>query len=189
MTTTFEPIQQAASKREHGTRARYVGGRCRCLQCRAANSRYSTERDHARRIGDYRELVDAKPARLHLSKLSRIGIGYKTVAEGAKVSINVIAKIRSGERKQIRRDTETRILAVTKQNAPLGDRSLVDSEPTWKLLDKLLTRGYSKTQLAAWLGMKAPSLQIKRGGKITLRTAFNVSQLFQKIEDGHLRRA
>jgi hypothetical protein len=185
----FLAIREAAARSEHGTRARYVAAGCRCMLCRAANSRYSVERDRARREdGDRRELVDAGEARRHLRKLSRQGIGYKQVAESAKVSINVTAKILSGARKRIRANTARAVLAVTKANALLGDNSLVASGPTWRKLDELLGRGYSKAQLAKWLGHKAPALQIKRGGKITARTAFEVARMAEKIEAGLLRR-
>lgn len=35
--------------RQHGTRAKYVHDRCRCLRCRLANTRYQTARDDAAR--------------------------------------------------------------------------------------------------------------------------------------------
>lgn len=185
----FLAIREAASRREHGTRARYVAARCRCMLCRAANSRYSCERDRARREdGDRRELVDADEARRHLGTLSRQGVGYKLVAEAAKVSINVTAKILSGKRKRIRANTERAILAVDAKTAPRGDKSLVNSAPTWRILDVFLDRGYTKAQLAKWLGHKAPALQIKRGGKVTVRTAFEVRRMAEKIEAGNLRR-
>ncbi len=37
------------SPQPHGTRAKYVGDRCRCLRCRAANSRYSCAQDLRKR--------------------------------------------------------------------------------------------------------------------------------------------
>ena len=185
----FIAIRAAAARREHGTRARYVAGRCRCMLCRAANSRYQTERERARREqGNCRELVDAGEARRHLLKLSRQGVGYKLVAEAAKVSISVMAKIRFGTRKRIRANTARAILAVTATNAPLGDASLVDSGATWRILDELLERGFSKAQLAKWLGHETPAIQIKRGGKITARTAFEVARMAEKIDAGLLRR-
>ena len=42
----------------HGTRHRYLSG-CKCVPCRAANSRYSTERAAAQRAGDWRGFVPA----------------------------------------------------------------------------------------------------------------------------------
>jgi len=49
-----------------GTRAKYMGARCRCMLCRAANSRYETGRLAARKNGDWNGLVPADRARRHL---------------------------------------------------------------------------------------------------------------------------
>lgn len=66
----------------HGTRAAYKGG-CKCLLCRAANSRYNTAREAARKHGDTRDLVSAEPVVRHLRKLAARGVGYKSVAAAA----------------------------------------------------------------------------------------------------------
>lgn len=177
----------AAQRAPHGTRARNKGG-CRCLQCRAANSRYVAEREAARAAGDTRELVDASPARRQIATLSRKGMGYKLVAESAGVSKSVMYRIMTGDRTQIRAHTLRRILAVTYDVRALGDKSLIDAGPTWKLLDEMLERGYTKTQLASWLlGRPAHALQVNRD-RITARTAMRVERMYAAINDGKMRR-
>lgn len=52
----FASIRVRFAEEPHGTRHRYLGG-CRCLPCRAANSRYSCERAAAQRAGDCRGFV------------------------------------------------------------------------------------------------------------------------------------
>ena len=56
--STLRSAVELAAGKPHGTRIRYVGG-CRCLPCRAANSRYESERQAARKLGDWNGLVDA----------------------------------------------------------------------------------------------------------------------------------
>jgi len=78
----------------HGTRLKYMGG-CKCMLCRAANSRYEAERGVARKNGDWNGIVDARAARRHILKLSKAGVGYKSVADAASVAHTVVA--RSGQ--------------------------------------------------------------------------------------------
>lgn len=143
----IDAILRAAAQRPHGTRARYVAERCRCLLCRAANSRYSV----------------------------------------ARVAISVVARIRSGDRSRIRKNTEERILAVDR--SIVADHALVDAAPVWNAIGELLADGYTKTQLAAWLGSKAktPTLQI---GKVrcTAAMALRMQKLVAEIAAGKRRR-
>ena len=59
-----------SATKPHGTRLKYMGG-CKCMLCRAANSRYETERAVARKNGDWNGIVDARAARRHILKLSK----------------------------------------------------------------------------------------------------------------------
>jgi hypothetical protein len=74
-----------SATKPHGTRLKYMGG-CKCMLCRAANSRYETERAVARKNGDWNGIVDARAARRHILKLSKAGVGYKSVADAASVA-------------------------------------------------------------------------------------------------------
>lgn len=113
-------------------------------------------------------------------------MGYKSVADAASVARTIAAGIRSGRRRRIRRDTEARILAVTAE--AYADGARVPAGPTWRLLDELIGRGYTRGQIALWLGCKTPALQIKRGGKILAATAARVRKVYGAIEAGRLRR-
>jgi hypothetical protein len=131
----FAQLRERCMRGPCGTRAKYRGG-CRCMLCRAANSRYETAR---------------------------------------------------GKESRIRARTERKILAA--DESIRADRSLVPARPSWQLIDKLLGEGYSRTQLARWLGSKAktPALQL-RGRRITARTALNVERMVRAVEDGRLWR-
>jgi hypothetical protein len=172
--------------RAHGVRISYQAG-CRCLLCRAAKSRYNCQRELARKQGDTRDLVSAAAARAYIRKLSKIGVGYKTVADAAGIARSITMEIRSGKRTQIRQSTERKILAVDK--AAIADKSLVSAAPTWRLINELLEDGYTKTQLAKWLGSKAkvPTLQIQPEW-ITAKKALQVQRMFDAIRAGRLRR-
>jgi hypothetical protein len=179
-------MKSRATVKAHGVRVSYEAG-CRCIQCRAAKSRYNTEREAARKQGDTRDIVDASAARAHIKKLSRAGVGYKSVADAAGIAHGIAFQIRSGERRRIRQSTERKILAVDK--SAIADRALVPATPTWKLLDELLEDGYTKTQIAKWLGSKAkiPALQVARD-LVTAETAMRVHRMFQAVRAGRLSR-
>ncbi len=171
------PEPSRFAERPHGTRLRYVSG-CRCVPCRAANSRYESSRLRRRARGEWNGYVSAAAARDHLLALSAKGMGYKRVAALAKVSCSVVAKVRFRTRLQIRAVTERRILAVT--FVP-SRATLVSAGPTWTLLNKLIAEGYPAVRLARWLGMpKSTGLQIGRR-RVTHRTAVKVRALYRRL--------
>jgi hypothetical protein len=179
----FASITAASLRREHGCRARYVAG-CRCLKCRAANSRYASERYEARQSGDCRECVPAEPARLHILKLSREGIGYKAVGEAAGAAGSIVAKIRLGERTEIRKSTEARILAVDAD--AIADGQIVSGDRTHALIRKLTADGYTRVWIAKQLGYKGRGLQFRE--RVTARTASRVERLYARILAGRVSR-
>ena len=164
----------------HGTRARYTTG-CHCGLCRRANTEYQRGRERAIARGEGNPLVDAAPARAHMLELSRQGVGKRSVQAATDLNMVNLYWIRSGVRTRIRKRTLERILAV--DAGARGGRSLVDAEPSWVLLRKLLRGGYTKLQLARWLGSKAkvPSIQLRRD-KITAESAMRVERMYRSEE-------
>ncbi|HXB74003.1 MAG TPA: hypothetical protein VNY05_37540 [Candidatus Acidoferrales bacterium] len=130
--TDFATIKEAASRKPHGTHARYVAGGCHCRPCRAAHSRYNTERARAKKDGDWNGIVSADAARKHLLWLSRRGVGYKAVGAAADVAPSILFAVRRGTKKRIRGRTERRILAV--DQTMMADTALVDASQTWVLI-------------------------------------------------------
>ena len=102
--------------RQHGTRAKYVHERCRCIACRRANTAYQTanEKRHAyEAFGDVRPaLVPADETREHLATLSRHGVGLRQVQKLTGIGRTALSQIRSGETRRVRFDTFDRITAV-----------------------------------------------------------------------------
>ncbi len=160
--------------RPHGTRLRYIAG-CRCMLCRAANSRYETGRLRARAKGLGNGLVDAAPARVHIRALGRAGMGYKTVARAAHVGATTVSEVRMGRQTQMRAQARARILAVRSQ---LAAGALVPAGPTWRRLDRLIAEGFPKVRIARLLGLRGTGLQFKRT-TLTVRNAERVQKLYR----------
>ncbi len=180
----FEKIRTACAQLQHGVRGRYVAG-CRCMLCRAANSRYSCQAQRKHDAGETGHIASAEAARKHLLKLSHQGVGYKAVAKACDVAASVMLEVRNGRRRRIRQTTERRILAVDRE--AVADGALVSAGPTWRLLDELILGGYSKAQLARWLGYATPALQINRR-QITAATASRVERMYRLVQEGRLSR-
>ncbi len=180
----LDKMRVDAAARPHGTRLRYMA-KCRCMQCRAANSRYETERAAARRQGDWNGYVNAATAREWLRRLSGRGIGRDAVSAAADVSVTVINDVRSGKKLKIRARTERKILAVDEQCR--SDHSLVSAATAWRQIDELLAGGFTKRWIARQLGRKSPALQLNKK-TITAKNAADVARLYQRIQAGRIQR-
>lgn len=174
----LKPVAELASTREHGDRLKYLAG-CRCADCRRANSAYESARQKARKAGDFNGIVPAAKARAHLLMLSKQGVGRRAVGATTDISDTVLSDIRSGNKKNIRARTERLILAVNKDMA--SDHALTSATGTWKLIYKLLDKGYSEAQLAKLLGYANPVLQFGKEQVLAI-TACEIRRLYQKLE-------
>jgi hypothetical protein len=98
------------------------------------------------------------------------------------VSRTILCGIRDGTRKRCRKQTQDKILGVTIQ--PWSDAHLVDATETWRMLDELLSQGWTKTELARRLGSKAktPALQLNRT-IVTARNALRVKRLYKQLKE------
>lgn len=126
-------------------------------------------------------MVSAEAARKHLQMLSDAGIGRDSVAAACDVSQRTVRKIRIGQRKQIRRSTELRILAVTAEAYGAGNH--IDARPTWKQLDTLLEEGFTRAELARRLGLKKPELRFSKR-LVEGLTAVRVDRFYRQIMAG-----
>lgn len=171
---------ELAENKPHGTRIKYMGG-CRCVPCRAANSRYESERSRARREGNGNPIVSAEQTRLHILELSRNGVGRDVVADISGIAVSTISDISSGRQTNCRRMTERAILEVTSDAISGG--KLVAAWETWRMIRWLLNQGFTKGELALRLGYKTRNLQINRQ-RVTARTAARVQRFYSTIRVG-----
>jgi len=123
-------------------------------------------------------LVPAAAALEHVKRLSRAGVGYKSVAAAADVSSTTIMAMRAGRKTRIRASTEARILGVDR--AAVADGAKVQAGRAWKRIRSLLEEGYSKAELARRLGKRQPALQLGRG-RMTAINASMVERLYRTI--------
>lgn len=164
----------------HGSRARYVGERCRCDDCRRANREYAAARARARAEGDTGELVDAGPARAHLEALAAQGVGRRAVAAACDVALSVLLDVRRGRKLRVRASTARRILAV--DAGAISDGGRVPAGATRTALRELLRAGLTKTEIARRLGSaaKVPSLQLV-ARHVTAKNALKVQKLLVEV--------
>lgn len=173
----LRPIAELAAARPHGDRLRYMAG-CHCFKCRRANSDYERIRQAARLAGDWNGIIDAAPARAHLLKLSRAGVGQWAVVAATDIARSMIHEIKNGDRRRIRARTSRKILAVTTEHR--SDHSFVPADRTWTLIRRLLREGYTKGALAHLLGYKTRALQFRKH-RVTARTAQRVLALHSRL--------
>lgn len=152
----------------HGTRARYNSQKCRCFECRRANTAYEAQRQRDPRI-------DAEPVRQHLAALSAQGVGLRAVSDATDIARPALMRVRLGAR-SMKRSLVEKILAVDEQ--AIADHSYVDAADTQRLLRELITEGYPRTRIAKLLGSQArvPALHYKQG-RVIAKTAMRVRKL------------
>lgn len=180
----MQKLQQADQSRQsvgrkamktHGTRAEYLRG-CRCLPCRVASAAYQAEYKARLKRGET-ILVSASRSRNHLLWLSGKGTGRHAVAMMTGISERTLFFVRNGRRSVVRRETESKILAV--RSKPVTQYTLVPFGPTGELIEILCDEGFTRKELARRLGYKS-TLQlgyrptIRKGNAQRVRAFYDV---------------
>lgn len=173
--------------REHGTHAKYTVDRCRCEPCRRAQREYNRMRVRAIARPDevWCPYVDAGPAREHVKWLATCGVGVKSLAKLSGLPHGTLSKLVYGDRargmppsRRIRPATAERIFAVLPNMAAGAQK--VPAGPTWRLLEDLIGRGWSRAELARRLGNQGPGLQVSRTA-VRASTARAVERLHAEL--------
>jgi hypothetical protein len=154
---------------QHGSRGAYQAG-CRCCPCRAANARYEQQRARER-AKCMAGVVDATPARRHLRRLQRRGIGKRQVARLTGLSLATVRAIRSGRARWVRPET---VLSVLQVHPCLAPGQVVPSGATRRLIRALLVEGIDRTSVAACAG------SVHHPG-VRVRTAARVLRLYRLV--------
>lgn len=157
----------------HGTRARYVAGKCRCDACRKANRDYARARAH----GEHNGVIDSAAARAHLDALRKLGVGTRAVSAAADVGRTVLKKIIAGQ--PVRASIVKRVLAVDEFAA--SDGALIQAAATRKAIRRMLSLGLTRTEIAERLGYRNAALQLN-GQRVTARNALRVKRLLAEVE-------
>lgn len=170
---------------EHGEASMYVHHKCRCDVCKAGNRERERARNRARLYGRSR-LTDAEPARVHVRELMAAGMGIKRIATVAGISPGRISDLLYGRggtdprppRKQINKEFEAKLLAVTVDLAP---GATVDDLGSIRRLKALVAMGWSQHRLAELLDMESTNLgRIIHGDRFEIRlsTARRIAEIF-----------
>lgn len=182
MTTRCECKQ---ANHQHGTDTMYKVHECRCADCREAATERARQRRREHLYGRH-HLTDAEPARQHVRRLMDEGMGRRTIAKAAGVHSSTIVGLLYGRggteprppRKQISKDLEAKLLAVTHQ---VADGANVDGLGTARRLQALVAAGWSQNRLADMLGMLPSNfgtLIHRHRSQVLLSTAKRVEELF-----------
>jgi DNA-binding Lrp family transcriptional regulator len=155
----------------------YNGG-CRCDACRRANAEYTALRKAERGRGNANKVIDATPAREHIRRLQRAGVGYRAIADVTSLTHRIVLGIKLGRRLKAREQTVKKILRVNVECR--ADGAHVSARSTWLRIQKLCEEGYSKKELAKLLDYKMPNLQLRKN-KVTVRNRARVERLFEKL--------
>lgn len=122
-------------------------------------------------------LVDAKPARKHIRAMSRVGIGYRTLADAARVNTSTVRQVMTGERRKIRKSTLEAILSV--DEGARADHALIPGGETQRILRELEPEFLTKRNLAQALGYQ--SYGTPNRSRITVRNAHRVRRLARRV--------
>jgi hypothetical protein len=142
------------SKGKHGTRATYVGDKCRCDLCKEANRKYAKQR--AKVDWKPNPWVSAEKSRRHLNWLSSRGVGKGRVSSVSKLAKSTIQAIKDGKTRKCRLLTQTKILAVTPE-----DGQFVPIEKFWEIVVELEALGLNEAEICRRIGLETPRLQHK----------------------------
>lgn len=178
-------IKGTPDRWEHGTRARYVGEKCRCGECRRANREYVAKRTREAIYGRKNPMVPTEPVREYLAELRRDGVGRRVISAASGVPESSVGRIMSGEKKFVRETTAVQLLGVTIAERAGG--ALVPAERMWKLIGLLLEEGYDEARLATELGLQTPRIQFQKG-MVLAATARAVEALYAELKHGVPRR-
>lgn len=178
------------ARHEHGTRNAYILDRCRCDDCRIANTLSERHRTRQKAYGRYDGLVDAEPVRERIRLLSEHGVGLKQITRLSGVSGGVLTKLVYGapredgtRRPPSRRCTprvRDRIMAVPLDGH--ADHALVDATGTRRRLQALVAVGWSQCKLAERLGMARANFgKTMKADQVYAETARAVRELYDTL--------
>ena len=152
---------------------------CRCADCREQHRVYNARLRRQDSYGQPRR-VDAAPIRARIEQARKAGVGWKRMADLAGVSRSSFYKLLSGQSATVNISTARKILNVRLERA---DGAYIPAGEYVAVLDRLVRKGWTKSDLGAWLSRNPAtrSLQV-RGPNMQVATAKRIVELVNLIE-------
>ncbi|MFF2773382.1 hypothetical protein ACFVU3_00600 [Streptomyces sp. NPDC058052] len=154
--TTESPVAGLTTRPATGTTTEGHGSptwvftkKCRCEICRAAKNAYQRQVYRLRGYGTWQPYIDATPTYRHLNALHDAGISYSQIAEQSGLHDGHVRQIASGQSKQVRRETEATVLALTVEGM---QRKVLPVTGSARRLQALVAIGWPFTTLATYIG-------------------------------------
>ena len=165
----------------------YQRCKCRCVDCKRAQSRYAKQR-RVRLTQGINDLVDATPAREHVEHLMRMGMSHGTIAVAAGMpnsGLQALLGLKSNAKplKRMHRRISARILAV--KYAPVIGSTRVDATASRRRLQDLGLRGFAAAEVSAYAGVERQTIVDVRQGKrrtVYLETAEAIARAHHRLE-------
>lgn len=191
---TPKPCAHPIADHQHGTYAAYTLDSCRCVPCAAARSKHDAARGRAKAYG--REpLVPAEPVRAHVAALKAAGLGKRSIAEKAGVSVTALEKLLNGATRDGRRlppsRRMTRAVADAILAVPLPDLTAyagaarIDATGTRRRLRALAALGWTVQRIADDHDLERQALDAVMRGRahVSARVARAVALAYEQIGD------
>jgi len=177
---------------KHGTAATYVSQKCRCQECKTANTVRQRERSRAKLFGKYEsKFVDVAPVREHLESLVKRGWGTRTIALKSGVHRTQVTNVlygRSGsdprptQLKQISRTNAEKLLALRFSLDVPGGVS-VNARGAHRRMQALAAQGFSLAWQARQIGWSTQNYsQLLKRKTISAATFNKIKALFDEYE-------
>ena len=178
--------------RPHGY-ARYRLDGCRCYTCGFAASEYERKRQAAKIAGTWQPYMPAQPVRDHLAALGAAGVGYKTAAKAARVSVTVVRNIiygrglscgrpGNGQAQKVKTDTARRLLALVAGHDTAAPGAIIPAVGTTRRIQAMCAMGWPLTKQAehaSWsVGNYAP---LRDAATVLGRTARTVAAVYDHL--------
>lgn len=165
----------------------YQKCKCRCEDCKRAQSRYAKQR-RVQRAQGINDLVDATPAREHVEHLMSMGMSHGTIAVQAGLpnsGLQALLGIKSNV-KQIKRMHRRSVRAILQvRYTPAVGKNFITATATRRRLQDLALRGFSAQEVAILSGIQKHTITEVRSGirpLVRSRTAEAVEALHKRLE-------
>lgn len=165
----------------HGTLSRHKHYGCNCQPCHSHYRAYENRRNRLRGYGTWQPLIDATPARQHITNLVAEGYTLRSIWQAANTDAATLQRILYGPNKTLRAETAARLLAVTAEQLTPSTHRTVDATGTRRRIQALVAIGWPLTHIGHQLGIHPrPLTDLTRVQRVTRGTA-------QRIETGYRR--